>query len=44
MKKFFRGKLSAKLALVAILANTLTSPVGVIAEETTGEENQTPKN
>ena len=43
MKKFFRGKLSAKLALVAILANTLTSPVGVIAEETTGEENQTPK-
>ncbi len=43
MKKFFRGKLSAKLALVAILANTLTSPVGVIAEETTGEENQIPK-
>ncbi|MFR3687412.1 MAG: Cna B-type domain-containing protein, partial [Enterococcus sp.] len=43
MKKFFRGKLSAKLALVAILANTLTSPVGVIAEEVTTDSSQEPK-
>ncbi|MGL9729346.1 VaFE repeat-containing surface-anchored protein [Enterococcus sp. DIV0756] len=43
MKKFFRGKLSAKLALVAILANTLTSPVGVIAEELSADNNPEPK-